>query len=961
MSDKQREADEIVERILRELKQQRQQTDTAPEPSSQSTQPAQPEPPGGAEPSPKPDCAVPPAPQNPAQPEVERLAPAVEEIFPEPSLPDPKRTIASPDDLIDDRFREFFTTSVALDKPQTARREPDEERAEGKKGFFARLFSRSRPDEDEDEDDYDDAAESDAYLEDDEDDAEAAPAEQVLPAAPARPDLPDDIFAPEPAVPAEGWRRSDEGAPSLAAVLPRPDAQPAPRPDTEPAPQPAVPTPEVAPAPQPAQMPAPGPGPAVPMAASLFDTVEPESVAASAPVRVKEAQTPVCPVQEVPGTPAEGAEPVLDAAVQADLEAAKTQPDGEENQPPVTIFNWEETKDEPGANGSKEPENPTRERPAVKTAQKVFEDEEDTSEDEDDSIQDYESPEDAPAVADDLKNLRAKLSLRLIVTVLLSVFLLYITLAKNVSALPMPAVLSPTGQPVVYLLCCLLLTGIGLAVNWPTVSGGILAVAEPANPDIAPAFAGVFSMVQCVVFLLKSSAFAAGSYTPFCGIAMTALAANTLGKLLTVRVVQDNFTLASTGFDHAAAFCVRDEKLTRKVTAGLGEEEPQLLVSRPTALVRDFLKQSFSDHPTDKTAWLFGIIAAGVAVLCGAAVLVLKKDLLSAVSCMAGAMCLATPLASTLLGAVPAGLMQSSAARVGAVIPGASAVEQLKKTNVVLINGRDLFPTGSVVLRGIKTFQKERIDLAILYAASILVEGCETMRDVFLNVVEGKRDMLYKVENLVCETGRGFVGWIEGNRIIVGGRAIMQAHDIDIPSMDYEKKYTGQDKKPVYLSVSGRLFGMFLVSYRPVEEMRETVDDLRAAGLSLLVRSTDFNIDRSLICASYGVSPDSVKVLSQDEQAALEPSLAYLPASEGVMTHIGSFSSFVGGLRAALAASSAERTAGLVEAASVILALALTVLLTFTAGLAKLSVLAVLLYQLAWLILTLAAPLLKKY
>ena len=128
-----------------------------------------------------------------------------------------------------------------------------------------------------------------------------------------------------------------------------------------------------------------------------------------------------------------------------------------------------------------------------------------------------------------------------------------------------------------------------------------------------------------------------------------------------------------------------------------------------------------------------------------------------------------------------------------------------------------------------------------------------------------------------------------------------------------------------------------------------------------MVRSTDFCVNEKLICDCYDIPRDSVKVLNEAELNALEPNLEYLPTSEGLMTHIGSFSSYVGGLHAAQAAGAAEHTAGLVEVASVVLALVLTLLLTFTAGLGRLSVLAVLLYQLAWLILTLAAPLLKKY
>ena len=46
---------------------------------------------------------------------------------------------------------------------------------------------------------------------------------------------------------------------------------------------------------------------------------------------------------------------------------------------------------------------------------------------------------------------------------------------------------------------------------------------------------------------------------------------------------------------------------------------------------------------------------------------------------------------------------------------------------------------GSVQLHGIKTFEKERIDLAILYAASVLESNCETLRDIFMAILQNDK------------------------------------------------------------------------------------------------------------------------------------------------------------------------------------------------------------------------------
>ena len=65
-------------------------------------------------------------------------------------------------------------------------------------------------------------------------------------------------------------------------------------------------------------------------------------------------------------------------------------------------------------------------------------------------------------------------------------------------------------------------------------------------------------------------------------------------------------------------------------------------------------------------------------------------------------------------------------------------------------------------------------------------------------------------------------------------------------------------------------------------------------------------------------------------------------------------------MRAALCAAQGEHMARLVQAAAIILSAILGVVLAFAAGLGALSLGAVLGYQLAWCVLTLALPVLKK-
>ena len=143
------------------------------------------------------------------------------------------------------------------------------------------------------------------------------------------------------------------------------------------------------------------------------------------------------------------------------------------------------------------------------------------------------------------------------------------------------------------------------------------------------------------------------------------------------------------------------------------------------------------------------------------------------------------------------------------------------------------------------------------------------------------------MESLTCEQGKGFTAWVDGHRIVIGGRAMMTAHQVGIPSHDWEERYTHGRLQPVYLAVSGKLFGMFVVGYQGSREIAASLHTLQKSGLSLLVRTDDFSLTSDLIEQAYRLRPGSVKVLTENETNQLATATGYLPESEGCMVHLG--------------------------------------------------------------------------
>ncbi len=570
----------------------------------------------------------------------------------------------------------------------------------------------------------------------------------------------------------------------------------------------------------------------------------------------------------------------------------------------------------------------------------------------------YDSAEDAPAVR---RALDAQVMTQFALTALtglLSLVMLYLGIAATSGTLPIPGPLDPLTGTTPLLGVMLGMLAVCGALSWRTLLNGLRGLAGQPTADSMPTLAFLAAVIQLVVFLISPEEYNPAALHLVAGPAGLLLCFNQLGKATDALTQRDGFLLVSSKVDHSVAYRLKDASTLHAVTRGLAEPRPSVLVSRPTQLFKGFLNAGAARRTSDKNQQQFAWLLSVCAVLSLVVTLIRQQSAGQAVSAMAAVFVVGTPLAGTLLSALPARLMQRSAAQVGAVIPGWKDIRQLGRINVVQITAKDLFPTGCVSLSGVNPVNT--IDQSIVYAASMLAESGSLLREVFLRMLDNNK-LLVKVADRQTVYGKGYVGWINGQRVLIGNRALMSDYGIKLPSLDYEQRHTVNQRRVVYLAVSGKLFSMFQMSYQRDPDTAAVLDSLRRSGQSLIVDCDDFNVDEALLEAAYSLPAGAVKVLTGAEREVMAPATAWLPESEGNMLHLGSFTSFVGGLEAAAGAAEGERKAAMVMCASVLLSCLLSLIMVFSAGLAKLALPYIVLYQVAWAVLSLLFPLLQRY
>lgn len=620
------------------------------------------------------------------------------------------------------------------------------------------------------------------------------------------------------------------------------------------------------------------------------------------------------------------------------------------------------------------PVSPAEEaEPAVpeKTARKkrfhIFGNEEEENDDREElpgeppELEDYTGPADAPSVLNDLAADVRRLFLRFCVTGLMTALLLMLGLTVESAGL-LPAARRAVPDTQTYLILNLIFLLIAIAFGATPLLEGLRALFRfQANSDTALSVAVLGAAVQSAAAFAVQDQVQSGGIHVYAVLACTALFLNTAGKLSMARRIYGNFCYTASPEQKHAVQLFDDHNTALQMARDCVLDTPVIAYQSKAEFLGGFLRCSYDADPSDRSARIMGPAAFGCSLVLCLVTLVLTKNAGQAVTAFAAAACVGIPFANTLSVGLPLRRLSKIAARCGAMIAGYPAVEQFSEVNAVLLDAKDLFPRGTVILNGIKTFAGRRIDQAILDATALTCAVGGPLSDLFDQIIKSRHEMLPKIDQPVYEDEKGVIGWVNGRRILVGCRALMEAHSIEPPSRDYEAKYIQSGKRVIYLASGGDLVAMFILSYtsdrRRSLELRRMEDN----GISLIVRTCDPNVTPALLAECFGLEEQSVRVLP-DSLGAVYTGLTAAPREEApaLLATKGSPTAMMRMLTACVRQRGNISIAVALQNVSVVLGLLLVGFLTVYSGFRQLGALALLLYELFWTAAVILVPRLRR-
>lgn len=341
------------------------------------------------------------------------------------------------------------------------------------------------------------------------------------------------------------------------------------------------------------------------------------------------------------------------------------------------------------------------------------------------------------------------------------------------------------------------------------------------------------------------------------------LSFNSLKSFMSVSAKLRSFKQIFSSQPKNALTLINDPAITMAMTKGAVEGESLIAAPRRTELAEDFMKHTTFGMFLNGNINIITVISLSLAVLTGFVAAVFYEGILYGFYSAAAVLCLSALPSISLIDALPLYHSAKKLASKGAMIAGKTGAEFIEQANAVVINAKDIFPSGTVTLHQMKVLSDNNLEDTIIRAASLTDAMQSPLAPIFKKIAGNSNITVFPDSDTVkYEEALGISGWVDNRLLFIGNRTLMEAHSIAVPDVELDRKILRQGYFPVYVASGNKACALLIIRYDVNTEVSKELRRLTNSGVTLLVKTSDPNITEAMICDYLGLYDDTVKVMS---------------------------------------------------------------------------------------------------
>lgn len=206
-------------------------------------------------------------------------------------------------------------------------------------------------------------------------------------------------------------------------------------------------------------------------------------------------------------------------------------------------------------------------------------------------------------------------------------------------------------------------------------------------------------------------------------------------------------------------------------------------------------------------------------------------------------------------------------AQSGVLVKDASAIEEMNKVDVLIIDKTGTITEGKPSLKGFRSFGKLS-DLEILQlAASVDANSEHPLANAILAGAEANKQKLLKLDKFESVTGKGVQAIYDGEKIGLGNQRLIEDFKASL-TVD-QKKFTEdlqlKGETVMYLIIKNKIEGVVSVSDKIKETSAEAIKSLQNLGVKVYMLTGDNELTAKFVANQLGLDSYMPDCLPEDK------------------------------------------------------------------------------------------------
>ncbi|HKD21315.1 MAG TPA: heavy metal translocating P-type ATPase, partial [Rhizomicrobium sp.] len=210
-------------------------------------------------------------------------------------------------------------------------------------------------------------------------------------------------------------------------------------------------------------------------------------------------------------------------------------------------------------------------------------------------------------------------------------------------------------------------------------------------------------------------------------------------------------------------------------------------------------------------------------------------------------------------------------AQAGVLVKDAEALERMERIDTLVVDKTGTLTEGKPSVTAIVTADGTDENTLLRLAAAIEAKSEHPLAAAIVDAAKARGLIIPPAQDFDTAAGKGALGIVEGNRVLVGNTALLAEHAIDASTLAAKADALRTEGATiVFVGVGERLAGLLAVSDAVKATTPSALAALRAAGIRIVMLTGDNPRTARAIAERLGIADVRAEVLPDQKSAAVE-------------------------------------------------------------------------------------------